>query len=160
MISRMVGPNAPSAAQLSRETGISQQNLSRWLSEARNRPFAGSETSIVPTWTVEQKARIIVEAATLAGDHLTRYLEGEGVRFVHFSRWRHALEEAGEETVGMVKRIGRLERELMRRERALAQAATLLLLREPAECLAQNEEESIDGRIQEEEGTKYADRSK
>jgi hypothetical protein len=144
MIARLTGPNALSAAQLARETGITQQNLSRWLSEARNLPFGASGTGIVSAWTVEQKARIITQAAALAGDELKRYLESEGVRKRHFTRWRLALEEAGEESLGMAKRIGRLERELSRKEKALAEAATLLVLREPIEDLVQNEEDDIE----------------
>src|ERR1700722_11791974 len=106
LVARLTGVNALSAVQLSRETGISQQNLSRWLSEARNSPGAATNSEIVPAWTVEQKARIVAGAATLAGDELTRYLENEGVRLAHFRRWRLALEDAGEEGVGMAKRIG------------------------------------------------------
>jgi transposase-like protein len=150
MIARLTAPNAPSAAQLARETGIKQQNLSRWLSEARGLPFGGSGEAIVSTWTVEQKARIIAQAATLAGDELTRYLESEGVGVTHFRRWRLALEEAGQESVGMAKRIGKLERELTRKDKALAEAATLLLLRDP-ERLNKYEEENIDEQIDEEE---------
>jgi transposase len=150
MIARLTGVNAVSAAQLARETGITQQNLSRWLSEARNRPLGpppGDGT--VSTWTVEQKARILAQAATLTGDELTGYLAGEGVRLAHFRRWRLALEEAGEVSVGMAKRIGRLERELSRKERALAEAAALLVLRESIESLSRNEEDNIDEQIDE-----------
>jgi transposase len=150
MIARLTGVNAVSAAQLARETGITQQNLSRWLSEARNQPF-GTRNEIISTWTVEEKVQILARAAALAGDELTRYLESEGVRLVHFKRWRRALEEAGEESVGMAKRIGNLERELTRKERALAEAATLLVLREPFERSVRGEEDSIDERVDEEE---------
>jgi transposase len=39
MIERLTGKNALSAVELSRETGIGQQNLSRWLQEARSLPL-------------------------------------------------------------------------------------------------------------------------
>lgn len=152
MIARLTAPNAPSAAQLARETGIKQQNLSRWLSEARSLAFGTSSDAIVSTWSVEEKARIIAQAAALEGNELTRYLESEGVRPSHFRRWRLALEEAGEESVGMAKRIAKLERELTRRDRALAEAATLLLLREP-ESLNKYKGEKIDEHFDEEEET-------
>ena len=38
MVSRLIGSDAVSALQLSRETGVRQQNLSRWLQEARSLP--------------------------------------------------------------------------------------------------------------------------
>ena len=39
MVARLTSVNAVSASQLSRETGISQQNLSRWLNEAQKAPM-------------------------------------------------------------------------------------------------------------------------
>jgi transposase len=130
VVARLTGVNAVSAAQLARETGITQQNLSRWLSEARNSPFGAVGVDIVCSWTPEQKAQIISQAAGLEGDELTAYLRTKGVGLAYFRRWRLALEQAGEESVGMTKRIRELERELARKDRALAEAATLLVLRE------------------------------
>lgn len=36
MVQRLTGKDAVSAMQLARETGVRQQNLSRWLQEARS----------------------------------------------------------------------------------------------------------------------------
>jgi transposase len=132
LIDRLIGVNAVSAVQLSRETGISQQNLSRWLNSARNLPLAAFGGPTLCHRTAEEKARVLLQAAPLNGDELVRYLNGEGVHINHYRRWRTALEEAGEQTVGMAKRITKLEHELARRDQALAEATTLLLLRESA----------------------------
>lgn len=151
LVARLTGVNAVSAAQLARETGIRQQNLSRWLNEARSSPCGATDDAIVSSWSVVQKARIIAQAAGLAGDQLATYLKGEGVKVGYFRRWRLALEEAGEESVGMTKRIRKLERELARKERALAEAAALLLLRETTESQDQNEDDGIDEQDEEED---------
>ena len=151
MIARLTGVNAVSAAQLARETGITQQSLSRWLNEARNSPFVAPGDGIVPSWTVQQKARIILQAAGLAGDELTSYLQAEGVRLASFRRWRLALEEAGEESVGMAKRIGKLERELARKDRALAEVAAVLVLRETIGSQIQAKNEALDEQVEEAE---------
>jgi transposase len=147
MVSRLTGVNAVSAAHLARETGIAQQNLSRWLSEARSSPSVDDD--IGSSWTVEQKARIIAHAAALDGDELSRYLQGQGVRIAHFGRWRRALQQAGEESVGMTRRIRKLERELLRKDKALAEAAALLVLRETIASRIQREEEVVE--VEEEE---------
>jgi len=42
MVQRLIGKEGISAVQLSRETGVRQQNLSRWLAEARSFPESGS----------------------------------------------------------------------------------------------------------------------
>jgi transposase len=151
MVARLTGVNAMSAAQLARETGITQQNLSRWLSKARNTPLEATADHMVSSWTVQQKARIIAQAAGLAGNELIAYLQAEGVRLGYFRRWRLALEEAGEESVGMTKRIHKLERELIRKERALAEAATLLVLRETTGSQVQAEDEVVDEPVAEED---------
>lgn len=147
MVARLMCVNAPSAAQLARETGITQQNLSRWLTEARNLPFVAPHERIVSTRSVEQKARIIAQAAQLESECLIAYLRQERVKPGHFRRWRLALEEAGEESVGITKRIRKLERELLRKERALAEVAALLVLREPVDRIIEREgeeEEELD----------------
>lgn len=149
MVARLTGINAVSAAQLARETGITQQNLSRWLSEARNSPFGTTDCGVISSWTAEQKARIIVRAAGLQADELTACLQAEGVRLALFRRWRLALEEAGEESISMTKRLRKLERELARKERALAEAATLLVLRETIESQAKKDEEVVDEQVEE-----------
>jgi transposase len=151
LIARLTGPNAVSAAQLARETGITQQNLSRWLSQARALPLGDLANCITSTWTAAQKARIVTQATALSGDDLTRYLEREGVKPALFKRWLVALEEAGEESVGMAKRIGRLERELIRKERALAEAAALLVLRETIQDKLLEKEYEFEERAEEAE---------
>ena len=56
MVQRLTGSNAVSASQLARETGVRQQNLSRWVEEARSLPIMTNKpTPIVREWTVEQK---------------------------------------------------------------------------------------------------------
>jgi hypothetical protein len=69
---------------------------------------------------VERKARILAEASTLNGEQLTAYLDREGVKLAHFERWCVALEEEGQGSTATSKRIRNLERELARKEKALA----------------------------------------
>jgi hypothetical protein len=106
MVQRLTGKHAVSALQLAREMGVRQQNLSRWLQEARSLPImvhtpkpGGRE------WTVEQKARVLAEASKLDGEKLTTYLQREGVRLAEYEQWRLALEEGGGASASTNKRI-------------------------------------------------------
>ncbi len=144
MIERLTGKNPLNPSQLARETGIRQQNLSRWLDEARSLPLVTSEKRSVPKWTVEQKARVLAEASKLTGDQLTAYLQREGVKLADFERWRLALEEDGQESIGATKRIRKLERELARKEKALAEAATLLVLKKTVASFYTDEDDDTD----------------
>jgi hypothetical protein len=59
MVQRLTGKNAISALQFARETGVRQQNLSRWLATARSLPLVAIDKPIVREWTVEQKAQAL-----------------------------------------------------------------------------------------------------
>jgi transposase len=148
MIQRLTGKNAVSAVQLARETGIRQQNLSRWLEQARSLPFVAERPKPVAAdnWTVERKAKVLAGAPNLAGEELAAYLEREGVRLADYERWRIALEEGGRASDSTTRRIRNLERELARKEKALAEAAALLVLKKKVESLyGEDEDDDTDG---------------
>ena len=145
MVQRLTGKNAVSAAHLAQQTGVRQQNLSRWLMEARSLPFVASKKAMTKMRTVACKARILAEGSELTGEALTTYLEHEGVMLADFEQWRLSLEEGGRASAATTKHIRKLERELARKEKALAEAATLLVLKKTVESLYQDEDEDIDG---------------
>jgi transposase len=141
MVQRLTGKNAVSATQLSKETGVRQQSLSRWLQEARSLPLVSEEPKPTQARSVSDKARILAEAAELAGDQLAAYLERAGVKLADYERWRQALEEGGQAAIATSRRIRSLERELARKEKALAEAAALLVLKKKVESLYGEDED-------------------
>lgn len=147
MVQRLTGSKAASASQLARETGVRQQNLSRWLQEARSLPIVADKPKpAVREWTVEQKARVLAEASHLDGETLTAYLEREGVKLAEYEQWRIALDEGGQASAATNKRIRQLERELARKEKALAEAAALLILKKKVETLyGEDEDDDTNG---------------
>jgi hypothetical protein len=76
---------------------------------------------------------------------LTAHLEHEGIKLAEFEQWRLALEEGGKASTAITRRIRKLERELARKEKALAEAATLLVLKKTIESVYRSEDEDIDG---------------
>jgi len=144
MVERLTGKGAVSASRLSRETGVRQQNLSRWLHGARSLPLVVADKSTSREWTVAQKARVLAEACSLSGEQLSAYLAREGVLLADFERWRVALEEGAQDSTAVTKRIRNLERELARKEKALAEAAALLVLKKTIAILPQEEDDDTD----------------
>ena len=74
MIQRMAGPESISANALSREVGVSQGSLSRWLREAhrvadmsRKKKTDGGKRQ---NRNAEEKLRIVLEASQLDGEAL------------------------------------------------------------------------------------------
>jgi transposase len=143
MIERLTGSSAESARRVARETGISQETLSRWLRQARNLPDMATKRPASKGWSVEEKVRVLSEAAKLSGPQLTAMLQREGLLLAEFEQWRLALGE-DKASVAATKRIRKLERELARKEKALAEAAALLVLKKKVGHLWEDEGDDTD----------------
>jgi transposase-like protein len=141
MVQRMSLPDAISAIGLSKEVGVSQSQLSRWLRVARTvgpmkKPRrADPPLQVGASRSSEEKVRIVVAAAALAPGELGAFLRREGVHEAEVEQWRSAILEALEGGVAKGsgrtadgKRIKELERELRRKDKALAETAALLVL--------------------------------
>jgi transposase len=143
MLARMSGRDAISARQLAMETGLRQQTLSRWLQEA-------SSLSVMPPkrlsrdWAIDDKIRILAAARALTGSELSDLLRREGVLPAEYDQWRLALSDEGRAAVATTKRIRALERELARKEKALAEAAALLVLKKKLLALEEDEDADTD----------------
>jgi hypothetical protein len=144
MVERLTGKNALNASQLAHEIGVRQQNLSRWLQEARSLPSMAANHPKARVWSVEQKARVLADASKLSGEQLTAHLERAGVKLADFERWRIALEEDGGASAATSKHIRKLERELARKEKALAEAAVLLVLKKTIDSYYKEEDDDTD----------------
>jgi transposase len=142
MVERLTGKNALNPSALGREIGIRQQNLSRWLHEERSLPVVASNTPKSRVWTVEQKAQVLADASKLSGEELTSYLEREGIKLADFERWRIALQEDGGGSAATLKRMRKLERELARKEKALAEAAVLLVLKKTIDSYKEEDDDT------------------
>ena len=69
------------------------------------------------------------------------------MKLADFERWRIALENESSASTSAARRIRELERELARKEKALAEAATLLVLKKKrATSLFKDEGDDTDGR--------------
>ena len=132
------------ATALSREVGIHQSTLSAWLRRARvatlpNLAGSAEEKSMErPTIrTAEDKARILFEAAGCSQTQLGELLRREGVYEVELDQWRAALQgrTVGPSKSSEARRIKELERELRRKDKALAEMTALAVLRKKVEAI-------------------------
>ena len=143
MVARLVGPRAMSANALSQEVGVSQVALSRWLRETRSVGcMTQSSGKKKKSWTGAEKLRVLTEAAGLSESDLGALLRREGLHEAQLAEWRQVAEAAlaeGQLTRGRAKpsaeavrdalRIEELEREVRRKDKALAETAALLVLK-------------------------------
>ena len=163
LLERMLQPGAISATALARETGISQPTLSRWLKEAHRLEVVKKRPDPKPgplptasTWTAAEKLRLIVESEGLVGEELSALLRRAGVYESELREWREAAAEAisrttegapgplsaahRQEVAVLQREMKELRRELRRKEKALAEAAALLVLEKKLQALGWDEQ--------------------
>jgi transposase len=150
MVQRLLGPRAVSAVALSREIGVPQSTLSAWLRKAR-RPMERQErsASVPERRDARDKLRIVTTAEGMPDDEVGAFLRREGVHQTELEQWRAAMLEALGESTGRPstpesKRVKQLEREVKRKDRALAEAAALLVLQKKVRALWGDEDDDTD----------------
>jgi transposase-like protein len=148
MIQKMIGPDAISATTLSKQIDVPQSTLSTWLrsaginsSYAYPNPRKGNMIMAAKTpngWSAEEKLKAVLEAAAIPDEQIGAFLRRKGIHETHLEQWRmQMLGGLGKRgTNGKasrrnadVKRIRSLEKELRRKDKALAETAALLVLK-------------------------------
>ncbi len=152
MVRRMTGPSRVTARALHRETGISQESLSRWLVDARK--LSGMTQSKLRT--PEEKLRLVIASSALEGAALSAFMRAEGVLEVELRDWRATMLEnlsGGKppKTSSEANELRQLKKELSRKDKALAEFAALLVLKKKAIAAGLLEPED-DGTTEKSEG--------
>lgn len=145
MVQKLVGPDAISANALARVEGISNSSLSKWLRQAgtmsdmKNKNNKnGSPQRRPQDWPLEEKLRAILEIDQLPSDQVGAYLREKGLHKAQITQWRQAVSEAlgagaqrrnRSKKDSEFKKIKQLEKELRRKDKALAETAALLVLK-------------------------------
>lgn len=148
---RMLPPNNISVSELVRETGIPKDTLYTWRSNARK--GAAPTLAISPReLSSEEKFTIVLEAASLNEMELGAYCRRQGLFKHMIEAWRETCRQAHAQLAPKAKadrtairtqkkEIKRLEVELRRKEKALAEAAALLILQKKVRSLWQEPED-------------------
>ena len=139
MIEKMSRPDAKSATALAEEVGVPQGTLSRWLRECSRFGTMGEgmgNKKRPQNWTAEEKLEAVIAYDGMDESERGLYLRGHGLYSVDIERWREeilrALSKKSKKGDPKDKRIKDLEGELRRKEKALAEAAALLVLKKKA----------------------------
>ena len=151
LVRRMSGPDAVSATELARETGVAQQTLSRWLCAASTVGSMSEPGDRRPQdWSAQEILDALAEAAGLSDEELGVFLRREGLHAADLKRWRQRMLAGFDAPVRssgpspQSKRIKELERELRRKEKALAEAAALLVLQKKVRAIWEDEDGDTD----------------
>ena len=99
--------------------------------------------------TPKEKYQLVLEAAGIDNEQLGLFLRERGLHSEHLTIWDQELREMIEkkndkkdvELKALKKRNQELEKELQRKEKALAEAAALLLLKKKLDALMEDQKD-------------------
>ena len=139
---RMSPPQRQSVARISAELGIHVVTLYNWRKAWRLQGEVVPASEKDPEgWGATDKFTVVLETAGLNATELSAYCRERGLYPEQVERWRQASQDANEKPVLTLKEqkelerlraqdqkeIKRLKQELRRKEKALAEAAALLI---------------------------------
>ncbi len=152
VLKKLLPPHNRAVAEVSQEESISDATLYNWLTQAKQQgvPVPGSgKTS--DHWSAEAKFAVVVETAAMGESELSEYCREKGLYPDQVKEWKAACIQGKLSEVERrkqdrelsrkdKKRIKELERELNRKEKALAETAALLVLRKKFNALWEEKE--------------------
>ncbi len=152
----MLPPNNVPVPQLVRETSIPKDTLYTWRSKhakALGRTRVQSPAS-AGELSSEEKFTVVIETASLNEAELSEYCRRKGFYPQQIQAWRNTCRQAHDPAAAKVERetlrrqtkaIKQLEAELRRKEKALAEAAALLMLQKKVQALWEDPEDGKSG---------------
>lgn len=153
VLKKMLPPNSTSISALSKEEGISDATLYNWRKQARNQGrLMPNSDHTRNEWNSRDKFAAVLETAAMNQAQIAAYCREKGIFSEQLTQWREACEQANnwnqesakklkDATQSERKKNKQLQKELARKEKALAEAAALLVLRKKYNALFQDHED-------------------
>jgi transposase-like protein len=147
VLRKMLPPENRPLSELAAAEGISAGTLYQWRRQARAKGRLLPDAESGPAgWSSADKFAAVVESAALNAAQLGEYCRSRGLYPQQIQAWRAACEQANDweqerarqargEEAAQRRRIRALERELRHKEKALAEAAALLVLSKKAAAI-------------------------
>ena len=145
VITKIVNRGEQTIAEVCRREGIALSTGSRWVLEGAIVPGMKTQKSS-GQWTAEEKFKSIVQSESLGEEELGLFLRKEGLHSHQVNAWRaDILTALGRRPVGVKdnrdQRIKELERDLNRKDKALAEASALPILQTKVNLIWGNKSE-------------------
>ena len=138
-VARLLPPESAAVQVVAREIGIGVDTLQRWREDVQSMPARGR------VWTARARLEAVITTAALDEAGKNAWCRQHGVYPAELDNWRASATAALAEpeqaraspqaTRADKKRIKELERDLLRKERALAETAALLVLSKKVEAI-------------------------
>ncbi len=138
-VARLLPPESAALEVVARNVGIGAGTLERWREDAQSRPTRGR------AWSAAARLEAVITSAAMNDAAKSSWCREHGVYPAELAKWLASAtaaladpEEARaspQATRASAKRIRELERELLRKDRALAETAALLVLSKKVQAI-------------------------
>ena len=146
VLRRILPPNSEPISKVSRDTGISMQTIFNWKTQAHADGLSFPEGTKTEKLSSKEKFRMVVESEALNETELAEYARTRGVSVEQLRQWREICENAnGNHAVETVhlnkvikekdKQIKAIQADLNKKDKALAEASALAVLRKKARAI-------------------------
>ena len=155
LINKLLPPQNMSVAELSRQEGIAPATLYAWRSKlkAGGAVVPGYKSS-ADNWSGEAKFAAVLHTATLSEIELSEYCRSKGLYPEQIAAWRQACitgqlsaqaqrQAEREQARADKKRLAELQRDLRRKDKALAETAAILGLRKKMNAFWGSDNEDV-----------------
>ena len=141
LVEKVIGESKRSIRSVANEAKVGVSSLHQWVHDAKaisnhvDLNTSASERSI--NWSSAKKLQAVIDTASLLDDELNRYCRQQGIYKSQLEQWKiefmserdHSAKEMNNELKMLRSQNKQLQRELQRKEKALAEASALLLLK-------------------------------
>ena len=147
VIQKMMPPGNVSVAELEKTTGIANTTLYNWRKQAiaQGVPVPGNGKN-PQQWSAETQFAVLVETGSMNQTELSEYCRKKGLYPEQLEQWKAAFiagrsqlaptrKPAAPSRCDDKRRIQKLEKALHRKDKALAEAAALLVLSKKAAAI-------------------------
>lgn len=135
----MLPPFNESVPELSVKEGISAGTLYYWLKQALKNNSMENDNTKADNWSSSKKFQAVLDTATMSQRELSAYCRQHGIYPEQLTSWKAqcmsansvppvASKEQNKKDKNYQKQVRQLEKELRRKDKALAEAAALLVL--------------------------------
>ena len=151
---RLSPPHKWSVRQVGEEIGVCYTRVWKWRKQFEKEGLLVKKEKALADaeWSADQIFAFVLETATLSEHELAEYCREKGLYVEQIKLWKKSCIEANQPQSGKFnqlandtrndrKRIRLLEKELKRKDKALAETAALLVLREKYNALWEEDED-------------------
>jgi transposase-like protein len=144
ILKKVLPPECTSVSQVSKEVGISEQTIRNWMHQAKTGTLCMRDTEIAPSErSSSEKLMLVIESKSIEPERMGEWLRERGLHSEHIALWEQELtsivadkdDALKHELQQTKKKLREAERELARKDKALAEFAALVALKKKADAI-------------------------